>query len=138
MTDQPRTPWWYSGDESPGESGEPGDPGETRESSDPGETRESSDPGEAAEAGASGASGAGLDWMSLLSGATRMVDWAAAAVVEPHGEHGDPADHPDCLVCRTLALVQDRTGMTGPRPDQPVPADQPIPAEPIRWIPVLD
>jgi hypothetical protein len=67
-----------------------------------------------------------------------MVDWAAATVVEPHGEHGDPADHPDCLVCRTLALVQDRTGMTGPRPDQPIPTEKPSPAEPIRWIPVLD
>lgn len=122
MTDQPRAPWWYSGAEQSGENSGSAEPGAQ------------GDPGE----GADGTSGTGLDWMGLLSGATRMVDWAAATVVEPHGEHGNPADHPDCLVCRTLALVQDRTGMTVPRPDQPVPAEPPHPAEPIRWIPVLD
>lgn len=118
MTDDARTPWWYSGEEGAAESGGPSQDGP------PGQD----DSG----------TGSGVDWLGLLASATRMVDWAAGAVVEPHSAHTEPADHPDCLVCRTLALVQDRTGMTSPRPDQPVPAEPPRPASPIRWIPVVD
>ena len=113
MSGPVENPWWYSGDE-PEESG-----------------------GEQA-AEASGGAPASLDWQGLLSGAARMVDWAASAVVEPHGDHRDPADHPDCLVCRTLVLVQDRTGLTAPTPRSPVASEPPAPAEPIRWIPIED
>lgn len=107
-------PWWYSGDE--------------------GEPDEEPSGGTSGEAAGS----ASLDWQGLLSGAVRMVDWAASAVVEPHGEHTDPADHPVCLVCRTLTLVQDRTGMTAPTPQAPVAREPVPPAVPIRWIPIED
>ncbi|MCF8528101.1 MAG: hypothetical protein WAO50_12820 [Candidatus Nanopelagicales bacterium] len=120
MSDSSDTPWWFSGNELPeGES-----------------SSESSS--EATSESTSESSSASIDWMGLLAGATRMVDWAASAVVEPHGEHADPAAHPDCLVCRTLVLVQDRSGMQAPRPDSPAAADPSRPAEPIRWIPVRD
>lgn len=118
MTDRPDLPWWYSGDEDPRPQGR--------------EDGEDSSSSEGAPLGG------GLDWMGMLSGAARMVDWAASAVVEPHGEHRDPAQHPDCMICRTLALLQDRTGMTAPTSASPVPADPGAPAEPIRWIPVVD
>lgn len=119
MTDRPDQPWWYSGDDVPLGGREPEGGAAQRESSD-------------------GGSRAGLDWMGLLSGAARMVDWAASAVVEPHAEHRDPADHQDCMICRTLVLLQDRTGMTPPTSTSPVPSDLPAEAEPIRWIPVVD
>ena len=119
MTDRPDLPWWYSGDDVQSGGGEGDDGAAQRGSTD-------------------GGSRAGLDWMGMLSGAARMVDWAASAVVEPHGEHRDPAEHPDCMICRTLVLLQDRTGMTMPTSTSPVPADPPAEAEPIRWIPVVD
>ncbi len=119
MTDHPDLPWWYSGDEVPRDGGGDDQGAAPRESSD-------------------GGPRGGLDWMGMLSGAARMVDWAASAVVEPHGEHRDPAEHPDCMICRTLVLLQDRTGMTAPTSSSPVPADLPREAEPIRWIPVVD
>lgn len=119
MTDRPDLPWWFSGDEASREH-DAGDDGAAQQ--------ESSD----------GGSRAGLDWMGMLSGAARMVDWAASAVVEPHGEHRDPAEHPDCMICRTLVLLQDRTGMTAPSSTSPVAADPLREAEPIRWIPVVD
>lgn len=109
MSDSVQPPWWYSGDEA-------------------------EEPERAGGAGES--TGSSLDWQGLLTGAARMVDWAASAVVEPHGDHREPGEHPDCLVCRTLVLVQDRTGMTAPTPQSPVAPEPPAPAEPIRWIPI--
>ncbi len=119
MTDRPDLPWWYSG-EGDAHRGAPDDDGAT--------------PHQAPDAGSRG----GMDWMGMLSGAARMVDWAASAVVEPHGDHRDPAQHPDCMICRTLVLLQDRTGMTAPTSGSPVPADPRAEAQPIRWIPVVD
>jgi len=79
----------------------------------------------------------GIDVMAMLSGAMRMMDWAAGAVVEPHANHQDPSAHPDCLICRTLAVVTDRTGMSAP--SRQSPASEPRPsAEPVRWIPITD
>ena len=108
MSDSVEQPWWYSGDEPDASAGGPS------------------------------VGGTSLDWQGLLTGAARMVDWAASTVVEPHADHLDPAEHPECLVCRTLALVQDRTGMTAPTPQSPVPSPAPNPAPPIRWIPIED
>lgn len=110
MSDE-RRPWWYSGDEEPAEpSAEP--------------TPESTD------ARTDAPSSPGLDWTALISGAQRMVDWATTTVMAPHAEHGDPADHPDCVVCRTLVLVADRQGSG--------PTAEPTPVTPIEWIPIRD
>ena len=121
MSGPVENPWWYSGEEP--EESEDAAAGADRSAGD----ARSSVPG-----------GSALDWQGLLSGAARMVDWAASAVVEPHAEHRDPAEHPDCLVCRTLVLVQDRTGMTAPTAQSPLASDAPPPAAPIRWIPIED
>lgn len=126
MSGNRMTPWWYSGGDEPESTG-PAD-GAT--------------PDGATDDGAATASGAGLgDWSSLLAGAVRMVDWATSTVMAPHAEHDDPAEHPTCVVCRTIALVGDPTGLatsagepgsTGAaateRPEPPV----------IRWIPIED
>lgn len=111
MTEEPRRPWWYSGDEQPDEP---------------------------QQADAGGTSGLG-DWTSLLSGAARMVDWATSAVMAPHAEHDDPSEHPTCVVCRTITLVGDPTGLvpgTGSAPSAPPAEPRTAPA--ITWIPIRD
>jgi hypothetical protein len=99
-------PWWYSGDDAEDASAAP----------------------QPEDAG-----GGGLDWMSLLGGAARVVDWAAGAVLAPHAEHDVPAEHPQCVVCRGILLVTEASGTTA----APA-ASAPQPAEPIRWLPVVD
>lgn len=114
-----RTPWWYSGDENPGDGPGDGPEGESD-------------------------SGSSVDWGALLSGAARMVDWATSSVMAPHAEHGDPADHPQCVVCRTILLVGDPTGLLARPPSGDadggplVDHDEPAPAAEIRWIPIVD
>ena len=58
-----------------------------------------------------------MDWTALVAGAARMVDWATERVMAPHAEHDDPAEHPDCMVCRTVTLIGDPVGLmtSGPR-----------------------
>ena len=97
MTDR-STPWWYSGDDNPEEPSAP-----------------DADPQPAPESESHGSSLPGLgDLTGLLSGAARMVDWATTAVMAPHAEHTDPADHPQCIVCRTVTLVGDPIGLMSP------------------------
>lgn len=110
MTDNGQRPWWYSGDEE-----QPEDPQPRTESA---------------------ASGLG-DWTALLSGATRMIDWATSAVMAPHAEHVDPADHPTCVVCRTITLVGDPTGLI-PGGTSAAPPAEPRQAPTVRWIPIRD
>jgi hypothetical protein len=118
MSDERPLPWWYSGNESEPVS-------ESEPSSESESVRESESSSEST-----------VDWLGLLSGAVRMVDWAAGAVLEPHAAHDDPTEHPDCLVCRTLALISDRAGLVPPTQDDGMP--EPEPAEPIRWLIVRD
>ena len=74
-----------------------------------------------------------MDWMALVAGAARMVDWATERVMAPHAEHVDPAEHPDCMVCRTVTLVGDPIGLMAPgqRPAQD-PARRPLTRTPTR------
>jgi hypothetical protein len=153
MTNQ-RRPWWYSGEESePEDSVGPG----------AGEGGGVSDDG-APVAGTAGA-GAGesggvedepqeepqeepiasvpLDWGQLISGAFRMVDWATNTVMAPHAEHEDPADHPQCVVCRGILLVNaQRPG--GPEVEEEEESvasagSADVPARGgITWIPIRD
>lgn len=111
-----RTPWWYSGDDGP--EPEPGP-----------EPKPESE-------------GTAMDWGALLSGAARMVDWATSTVMAPHAEHGDPAEHPQCVVCRTITLVGDPSGLL-PTPaadddSESLVEDEPAPAPRISWIPIVD
>lgn len=122
MTDNdgeaPRTPdepWWYSGPAN-GDTEPPPSVGQGGQ-----------EPGS-------------IDWMSMLAGAARMVDWARGAVLDPHAEHVDPAGHPDCMICRTLVVVGDQVGMSARgngTPSAPAPEETPDP-DPIRWIPLRD
>jgi hypothetical protein len=138
-----RAPWWYSGDDE-----EPPD----EESSGSGRVPEpAADPEPSAGDGEDAPS---MDWTALVAGAARMVDWATERVMAPHAEHMDPADHPDCMVCRTVTLIGDPVGLMtagqrAPEDEGPAAADEggaaPAPrtaerpvAEPIRWIPIVE
>lgn len=133
-------PWWYSGP--------PGDPAADGPAPEPDpEPHAGPGPGPGSEQGSGPRSepeSEMIDWTGLLTGAARMVDWARGAVLDPHAEHRDPADHPDCVICRTFVIVGEQSGMS-PRgegastaaagnagPDA-AEADEP---EPIRWIPL--
>lgn len=100
MTEE-RLPWWYSG---------------------------SADAVDDDSAAASEEAPSGLDWGALIGGAQRMIDWATERVMAPHADHVDPADHPDCVVCRTILLVGER------RDDRPKPERHDAPT--ITWIPI--
>ena len=105
MTDGERPPWWLSENPSP-------EPREASEPREPSEPRERSDrpavPG----------------WASLLGSLGSVAgEWWAASGVGEHVNHADPADHPDCIVCRALATFA--TTSSEPRS---------LPA--TRWLPL--
>ncbi len=94
-----------------------------------------------------------MDWTALVAGAARMVDWATERVMAPHAEHVDPAEHPECMVCRTVALIGDPVGLmsggSGPRRGRRhrggrrrVRSTRAGPVRPvrqsIRWIPIVE
>ncbi len=126
-----RTPWWYSGDDQ-----EPADPSVA------------SDDDTAPE----DSGGSARDWMTLVAGAQRVVDWATERVMAPHAEHDDPRDHPDCVVCRTMTMLGDVGLRTSPASDVNTDTDTRVgpeaavdgplagPAGPhplvIEWIPI--
>lgn len=119
MTGDGSRPWWYSGD----------DESEQQERPEPAAAGPGSEP-----------SGSGLgDWSALLSGAVRMVDWATSAVMAPHAEHDDPAEHPTCVICRTITLVGDPSGLVPGSETVPAsPAQEPRRAPAVTWIPIRD
>jgi hypothetical protein len=123
------TPWWYSGEDEP-----PAD--EQVPAAEP--VGEPAD--EQADEPADEPAGAGLDWSLLVAGAQWVMDWAAEKVVAPHAEHADPAEHPQCVVCRTLVLIGDTGTPTDLPPEREAgePAPATSTAQAIRWIPILD
>ena len=141
-----RSPWWYSGEEPDAGGPESAGPESTGpESAGP----ESASPESAGPEPAAPADAAPVDWMGLLTGAARMVDWATTAVMAPHAEHADPADHPQCLVCRTILLVGDPSDLlrAPAEPEQgPAGAAEPVVADlpaargtaTVTWIPFDD
>ncbi len=100
-------PWWYSGDDesdveaadfasAPAPEPEPGpEPVKDNPSTGSPTSENEQAPGEAS----------GIEWTALLAGAQRMMDWATERVMAPHAEHDVPADHPQCVVCRTMVLI---------------------------------
>jgi hypothetical protein len=105
-----KTPWWYSGEGDDGEivAETPSSP----EAYSP-QTPDDASPGASAENEES--AGGARDWTALVMGAQRIVDWATERVMAPHAEHQDPAEHPDCVVCRTMAVLGD-VGLRSPAP----------------------
>lgn len=142
MSGQDRMPWWYSGDEdassstaqdpSDGSAAAAGDPG----SAPPPPPR----PGTGSEPPSGRPEGRAptLDWLGLLSGAQRVVDWATETVLAPHAEHEDPREHPQCLVCRASVLLGEVSRATG-RPGGPADAPSGEPAgSGVRWLPIRE
>lgn len=120
-------PWWYSGPPEQARSeGRAGDGG-------------ARDDGARDDGAAADGSGA-VDWMAMLAGAARMVDWARGAVLDPHAEHVDPADHPDCMICRTIVVVGDQVGMParGRGESSGRVPEGPHDVEPMRWLTLRD
>lgn len=70
-----------------------------------------------------------------------MVDWATERVLAPHAEHTDPADHPECMVCRTVTLIGDPVGLLSPAETTGAATTGSAAAtgaQPIRWIPIVE
>ena len=77
-------------------------------------------------------------------GAQRVVEWATERVMAPHAEHQDPADHPECVVCRTMVVLgEPGVAPVEPEQEQPDPGgDVHAPAGrasgEIEWIPIRE
>lgn len=148
MSSRGRAPWWYSGED---EQPEVEQPEVEQPRARPSEPELRPEPaGEAAPDSEPDGTASTMDWTALVAGAAKMVDWATERVMAPHAEHTDPADHPECMVCRTVTLIGDPVGLMGggPRPaeeTEPESADiasaAPVStpgAQPIRWIPIVE
>ena len=132
------TPWWYSGpvDDGAGGAGE-------RSVGPQGSPTDNSSGSKGESPGSDDEPLGSIDWMGMIAGASRMVDWARGAVLDPHGGHDVPADHPDCLICRTLTVVGEQSGMfagssseAGDDPSAFRGESTPVPA--IEWIEIRD
>lgn len=66
-----------------------------------------------------------VDLGQFTSGAQFLLDLARQALVAPHAGHTTPADHPECLICRTMAVVSEASTTA-----TSAPAD----ASRIEWI----
>ena len=116
-------PWWYSGDEGQ-------EPGATSHAEGGTTDAPRADEPTADEP----APGLPVDWTVLAAGAQRLVEWATERVMAPHADHDDPADHPQCVVCRTLVVIGDRTASS----PTPAPAREPSTSSGIVWIPIVE
>ncbi len=74
-----------------------------------------------------------MDWAALVTGAQRLVDWAAERVMAPHAEHKHPREHPQCIVCRTILLL----GEPGAAGESTESEAAPEPQQ-IVWIPIVE
>lgn len=68
-----------------------------------------------------------LDAQGLVAGVGQAMAWARDAVVAPHASHTDPAEHPECVICKGMSVVQGANGQS---------AETPAASTPIRWVPV--
>lgn len=144
MSGAGRAPWWFSGDD------EQPEPETAPEPALESALESALEPEVEAAPEAEGAASPSMDWTALVAGAAKMVDWATEKVMAPHAEHTDPAEHPDCVVCRTVTLIGDPVGLMGggqsPEPQQEPDswdraANDQAPAataQAIRWIPVVE
>ena len=92
-----RPPWWLSGD---------GDPSNEDSSSDD--------------------SGASWDMASMLGMVTSMAgQWWASSGASQHASHDDPADNPDCVICKGLLVLSSATA---------APAATEL--QDVQWLPI--
>lgn len=99
MTDDiERPPWWLSGNDDSG-SGSAGESSQGPNSS--------------------------WDVASMLGMVTSMAgQWWAASGASDHPDHGDPSEHPDCVMCKGLLMLGSAT--TAPAAELPT----------VRWLPI--
>lgn len=84
-----------------------------------------------------------MDAAGLVTGVGQALTWARESVITPHAAHEDPAAHPECVLCRGMAMVQSATGplvasagaSAGPSAGGSG-AEQASETETIRWVPV--
>jgi hypothetical protein len=119
-----RQPWWYSGEEATAALDDPVPPASEAADSAPDPDGPVDDGGPEPR----------VDVSALAQGAQRLIEWATERVVAPHAEHGEPAEHPDCLMCRAALLL----GPAGPGPSGAGAPERRTPVEPITWFSVLD
>ncbi len=104
-----RPPWWLS-------------------RSDDDDTTGTTDPGSSSASG----SGGFADMWSLLGTFGNVAgEWLTASGAGEHAEHGDPSEHPECMVCKVLVGVQAVAQ----------PSNGPATATPLartRWLSVRD
>lgn len=48
----------------------------------------------------------GLGMALLAEGLQRGLAWARRSIVEPHAEHQDITEHPDCVLCVAMSALQ--------------------------------
>jgi len=53
----------------------------------------------------SSSSAGGINVGALLTGAQQLMEWASELVLAPHADHADPAEHPECLMCKGQSLI---------------------------------
>ena len=97
-------PWWFSGTAPDHESEDPSDQS----------TR------------------GGFSLSFLAAGAQQLVDMAKQAILVPHADHDDPAEHGECIMCRgSLALDEVRGRSNARNANAGGPEHRP---GPVRWI----
>lgn len=102
-------PWWFSGDEPEGAQPDAGGPAERKQpaSEQPASTPEWPEPEqtrpEQTRPEQTGRSGPGI--ADVIAGVGTLVSWARERVIDPHLEHENPAEHPDCVICRGMTAV---------------------------------
>lgn len=138
-------PWWYSGDEAPepdveGPETVDESPYEAPDEAADHDTDETAEPSADDAGPREGQQGSGIEWTALLLGAQRVVDWATERVMAPHAEHDDPAEHPQCVVCRTMVLIGESRTVVTDEEQGAGPAEEPSDPVPtvgeIMWIPI--
>jgi hypothetical protein len=86
----------------------------------------SSETGDANRSQNAGDTGASWDMTSMLGMVSSLAgQWWASSGASEHATHDDPAEHPDCVVCKGLLMLGSAT-----RPPDP----DVLPA--VRWLPI--
>ena len=124
-------PWWFSGDEPEwkqpdSNASEPKQP-EPRGPGEPMTGEPTTDEPTADERGGPGIA-------DVLAGVGTLVSWARERVIDPHLEHADPAEHPDCVICRGMTAVS-RLSDIAPLDIADIDGDDEQ-ADDITWVPL--
>ncbi|MDO8731791.1 MAG: hypothetical protein Q7L55_04360 [Actinomycetota bacterium] len=62
--------------------------------------------------------GKGFDLGGLASGAQQVLEWARESLITTHQGHVNPADHPQCFMCRAVLLLHPAATDPGENEDE--------------------